>query len=174
MAARKQASAITTHCRFKLVRAGSEFEAEGDRQFVMEMITKFLGPDTGASEEVEAPRVGANRRDLAQGSGHASGKSMSIREFIRAYDVKKHTDLVVAFGYFIEKHMGQDSFTPADINGLYYEAKLENSNTSHMLIQNIKRGYVMEAKNFEGNRKRFVLTTSGEQFIETKRSELIA
>lgn len=94
-------------------------------------------------------------------------KAMSVREFILQLESRKHTELVLAFGYYLEKHSGQPAFVPADINNLYYEAKLDTSNTSQMIIQNIKRGLMMEAKKAEpGGRKQYVLTNSGEKLIE--------
>jgi DNA-binding PadR family transcriptional regulator len=51
----------------------------------------------------------------------------------------------------------------------YYEAKLEPSNTSQMIVQNIKRGFLMEAKGSERGkkgRKYYTLTQSGLAFVE--------
>ena len=94
---------------------------------------------------------------------------MSIREFIQQIDLKKHTDITVAFGYYLERVTGVSEFTPADINTCYYEAKLESSNTSQMIIQNIRRGYIMPSKKKgEKGKNRYTLTSSGEKFIETR------
>ncbi len=99
----------------------------------------------------------------------SGGKTLSIREFIQQLELKKHTDISLAFGYYLEKHQGVTEFTPADINNCYYEAKLEASNTSQMIIQNIKRGYVMPSKKKgEKGRNRYTLTSSGEKFVESK------
>ena len=98
-----------------------------------------------------------------------AGKSLSIREFIQQLDLKKHTDISLAFGYYLERHQGVTEFTPADINNCYYEAKLEASNTSQMIIQNIKRSYLMQSKKKgEKGKNRYTLTDSGEKFIESK------
>ena len=75
-------------------------------------------------------------------------------------------DLVVVFGYYLEKTAGLASFTVADINNCYYEAKLESSNTSQMVIQNIKKGFLMAAK-VKGDKQRqaFMLTRTGEEYV---------
>ena len=92
-------------------------------------------------------------------------------EFVRQLEIKKHTDFVLAFGYYLEKFAEKSSFTPADINEAYYEAKLDASNTSQMIIQNIKRGYLMSAKAKKGEstgndgKKRYTITSSGEAHI---------
>ena len=154
--------------RLRLAREGLEFEAEGDRDFVLEMIKQFAGGVISPAK----PATPSSSRD-AHPSGKtlplvkSSDKAMSIREFILQIESRKHTDLVLAFGYYLEKHSGQSAFSPADINNLYYEAKLDTSNTSQMIIQNIKRGYMMEAKKPEnGGKKLYILTNSGEKHTE--------
>jgi predicted transcriptional regulator len=77
--------------------------------------------------------------------------------------------MVLAFGYYIEKMSGLPSFTPADINACYYEAKLETSNTSQMIIQNIRNSRMMPAKKGTSKgKKAYTLTQTGEDFIEKK------
>ena len=97
-----------------------------------------------------------------------AGKKISVGEFIRQLGFKKHTDLVLAFGYYLEKNAGLQTFTPADINSCYYEAKMESSNTSQMIIQNIRRGLLMAAKKDkdQGKKGAYTLTHSGEEYIE--------
>ncbi len=161
MASRKQSA--NASYRFRLVRNGVEFEAEGDREFVLDMITQYGHPASGSAPRIQENDIGATRLQPSIGD-----KGLSVREFLRSFEIKKHTDYVLAFGYYLEKYTGQQDFTPADINKMYYEAKLESSNTSQMVIQNIKRGFVMEKKGSEGGRKRYLLTSSGEKYIEKK------
>jgi hypothetical protein len=154
--------------RLKIAQGGREFEAEGDKAFVLEML-KLYGPQATFSSAV------ADHADKkASGKSPSlvrptTGKSVSIREFIQQLDLKKHTDITLAFGYYLEKHQGMAEFTPADINNCYYEAKLESSNTSQMIIQNIKRGFLMASrKRGEKEKKRYTLTGTGEKFVESK------
>jgi hypothetical protein len=94
---------------------------------------------------------------------------MSIREFVQQLGPKKHTDITLTFGYYLEHFSDAKTFTPADINACYYDAKIEASNTSQMIIQNIRRGFMMEAKDKAAKgRKRFTLTRTGEDYIEKK------
>ena len=154
--------------RVRIVRAGVEFEAEGDKAFVLEMLKRFETETTQGSGQTRLEKDEGEKDTTSETSIVASPKGISIREFIHRINVKKHTDITLAFGYFLEHHSGLSEFTPADINNCYYEAKMESSNTSQMLIQNIKRGFVMESKGGDKARKRFTLTNSGEQFIESK------
>lgn len=147
-----------SHYRVRIVQAGRELEVEGDKDFVLEMLKRFDRPAQTVATE---PPPGEQPADSQ------SGKALSVREFIRRFSFKKHTDIVVAFAYYLEHYSGQTEFTAADVNSCYYEAKMENSNTSQMLISNIKRGYVMESKAKEkSGRKRYTLTNTGEKYVE--------
>jgi predicted transcriptional regulator len=150
--------------RLRIVRDGLEFEAEGDRTFVLDMVDQFV---KSSSRELKGKERSIPSREPGQILPISPDKGMSIREFILQLKSRKHTDLVLAFGYYLEKVSGQSAFAPADLNNLYYEAKLDTSNTSQMIIQNIKRGHMMEAKKGEaGGKKEYVLTHSGEKYIE--------
>ena len=155
---------MASQFRIRLVTKDIELEAEGDRPFVLEMLERFsvgtpnnLSGTAGAAGDAKA-------RDIAD-----TTKGLSAREFIQKLGFKRHTDRVAAFGYYLEHHSGKPEFTPADINNLYYEAKMETSNTSQAIIQNIKRSHLMEAKTEKNSKKkRYTLTQTGEQFIENK------
>jgi hypothetical protein len=159
----------TKNYRLKLVRDGNEFEAEGDRAFVLEMLKRFA-PQSTVSQELlrkQSEHKPKDKRPPLSSTSH--GKLLSIREFIQQLDLKKHTDITLAFGYYLERYTGASQFTPADINNCYYEAKMETSNTSQMIVQNIKRGYMMPSKKKgEEGRNRYTLTSTGEKFLESK------
>jgi hypothetical protein len=154
--------------RILVVRGDTRLEAEGDKNFVLEMLARFEAP---------APPVAPESRTRSRGKEKPSpdpvretARATSAGEFIRQFHFKKHTDFVLAFGYYLEKHSGLKEFSAADINNCYYEAKMESSNTSQMIIQDIKRGYMMEAKGGgkgkKGGRKLFTLTQSGEEHLQ--------
>lgn len=151
--------------RVRIVRGDQQFEAEGDKRFVLDMLKRFgvpasIDPTGGPSPRM--PKGGKPSR--LEGP---SVKGSSPGEFVRQLGFKKHTDLVLAFGYYLEHQMGAKDFTPADINNLYYEAKIENSNTSQMCISNIRRGFMMESKAAKGSGKKgYTLTRSGEDYVK--------
>ncbi|MGH9344134.1 MAG: hypothetical protein ACRD19_10270 [Terriglobia bacterium] len=156
--------------RIKLVRGDVHFEAEGDKAFVLQMLARFEAPTP--AKERPAPAFAS----LRGGKGGTTpefttvSRSTSPGEFIRQFHFKKQTDFVLAFGYYLEKHSGVKEFAAADINNCYYEAKMESSNTSQMIIQNIRRGYLMDAKGAGKKtkvaRKLFTLTRSGEEYLQ--------
>ena len=150
--------------RLKIVRSGQEFEAEGDKAFVLEMLKRF--------EQAQPTRDTAEDAALDLRPGETPTpqpiKGTSLREFVRHLGFKRHTDILVAFAYYLEKYSGVSQFTPADINNCYYEAKMEASNTSQSIIQNIKRGFVMEAKGGAKARRRYTITATGERFVDER------
>jgi hypothetical protein len=155
--------------RLKIVTGGNEFEAEGDKAFVLDMLKRF-GPGPAGTPQLplkpSEEKSGDRKRSVTTPS---PTKAMSIREFIQQFNLKKHTDITLAFGYYLEKHTGASEFTAADINNCYYDAKMESSNTNQMIVQNIKRGYMMPSKKKgEKGTLRYTLTNSGEKFVETK------
>ncbi|EJN13118.1 hypothetical protein PMI42_03509 [Bradyrhizobium sp. YR681] len=157
--------------RVRISREGEEFEVEGDRAFVLKMLERFH-PNENPAAAVEALGSARNRGKKVSPAVVAKAKSISIREFVQQLRLKRHTDITLAFGYYLERQADTTEFTPADINNCYYEAKIESSNTSQMIIQNIRRGYMMLSKTKgEKGRKRYTLTRSGETFIESKISE---
>ena len=132
------------------------------------MLSRFDAVALGAPN-IRTPTERAVVGKKIEGPPLSKGKAVSIREFIQLLGFKKHTEITLAFGYYLEKQTAAPAFTPADINNCYYEAKIESSNTSQMIIQNIRRGFMMLA-NRKGTkeRKRYTLTSSGEKFIEAK------
>jgi len=156
--------------KIKITRDGQEFEAEGDKAFVLKMLARF---ETSDGVEAVAPDVRTKKGTRAKEATRSlapRSKALSIREFIQRLGFKKHTDITLAFGYYLEKQAEAVAFTPADINNCYYEAKIEGSNTSQMIILNIRRGFMMQVKKSGKGRKRYTLTGSGEKYIETKLS----
>ena len=155
--------AVKTY-RIKIGKGDQMFEVEGDKKFVLDMLHRF---ETTDAKLPVSPNASNQAKTSAKTLALAtiSGKKMSVGEFIRQLGFKKHTDLVLAFGYYLEKFGGLNAFTPADINTCYYDSKLESSNTSQMIILNIRRGFLMQAKKGEG-KKEYTLTHSGVEHVE--------
>lgn len=146
------------------VREGEkELEIEGDKKYIEQMLVRFGYSTAHLKQETGS-------KTLSPATVHASGQEkMSPAEFILQHQIKKHTDIVIAFGYYLEKYKGMSKFTPADINNCYYEAKMEPSNSSLAIMYNIKKGFLMEAKGSvkdAAGKKCYTLTQSGLQFIE--------
>jgi hypothetical protein len=150
----------------KLQRDGFVFEAEGDKKFVEELLSRYCFHVPLAASPSSTHTAGKTEGKVEKPATRTGGKTVPPGEFARGIGSSKHTDLVLAFGYYLEKVSGSPSFTPADINNCYYEAKMDPSNTSQMIILNIKKGFIMGAKKEgESEKKRYTLTRTGEEFV---------
>ncbi|OGU35592.1 MAG: hypothetical protein A2068_09455 [Ignavibacteria bacterium GWB2_35_6b] len=146
--------------RIKIVRDNQEFEVEGDKEFVLEMIEKF---ETFSDKQTLQSYGNEFKEGEKPISKTVSTKPVSVGEFIRLLGFKKHTDIVLSFGYYLEIYGDLKEFSPADINNCYYEAKMESSNTSQMIIYNIKKGFFMPTR---GENKNYTLTQTGIDYIK--------
>jgi predicted transcriptional regulator len=154
--------------RIRFRQGDTEFEVEGDRAYVTRTY-QDLKEILGLSERAKPVLTGAGEQKTTKSSVSKplGGKTSSPREFIDRYGLKRHVDIVLAFAYFLERIRGLKSFTGADVNTCYYEAKVEPSNTSQMIINNIKKGFIMpQSKKQKGARTSYTVTRSGEEFVE--------
>jgi hypothetical protein len=151
--------------RIRFRQGDTEFEIEGDRAYVTQTY-EDLKQIIGVSERSKPVLAGEQKIAKSSTGKSTGGKASSPREFIDRFGVKRHVDIVLAFGYFLEKTRGLKSFTGADINTCYYEAKVEPSNTSQMIINNIKKGFIMPQSKKTGARASYTVTRTGEEFVE--------
>jgi hypothetical protein len=152
--------------RLKIANGDRLFEAEGDKKFVLDMWAKFQEKTPHVKESITEKKLQEKTSEQPSFTIR-SGKALSVGEFIRQLGVKRHTEFVLAFGYYLEKYAGMHEFGPADINKCYYDSKMDSSNTSQMLIQNIKQGRIMEAKGAKKKGlKQYTLTRTGEEYID--------
>ncbi|RLB12438.1 MAG: hypothetical protein DRG63_11670 [Deltaproteobacteria bacterium] len=149
--------------RIRIVKPEFELEAEGDKAFVMDMIRRLEGNVPAFAMDVKS-----RGRQLTNKTS-TERKLISAGEFIRQVGAKKHTDTVLAFGYYLEKYAGLKQFTAADINRCYSDAKMKNSNTSQIIINNIRTRRIVEVKKKgEKGPKAYVLTRTGVEYIEKR------
>ena len=96
-------------------QADTEFEIEGDRNYVTKTYQE-LKEILGLSERSKPVLVGEQKPTKSIAGKSLGGRTSSPREFIDRYGVKRHVDIVLAFGYFLERLRSQKNFTGADIN----------------------------------------------------------
>jgi len=154
---------MKTSYRIRFKQGDTEFEIEGDRNYVTRNFQE-IRDILGLTQSAKPVLAGETKAERSVSVRPVGGKSSSPREFIDRYGLKRHVDIVLAFGYFLEKTRNLKTFTGADINTCYYEAKVEPSNTSQMIINNIKKGFIMQSGK-SGSRKGYTLTRTGEEFV---------
>lgn len=139
-----------------------EFEVRGDKTFVNRAYSEFK---SGLLGTTRSESMVSSRPTASPAAPRSNAKNTSPRELLDRFGVKRHVDVVLAFGYYLEKYRALKGFTSVDINTCYYEAKIEPSNTSQMIINNIRKGYMMQAPR-SGKKKTFTITRTGEEFVE--------
>jgi len=112
-------------------------------------------------------RISALEKIFAKGRKQTTKKGISIKEFILAKKPEGDVQKTLVIGYYLEKYEGLDSFTAKDIEDGFRTAKeTVPENINDKVNLNIKNGHMMEAKEKKDNRKAWVLTASGERYIE--------
>ena len=94
-------------------------------------------------------------------------KKLSVKEFLiskaPADDVKK----TLAIGYYLEKYRDLSSFNKRDLEDGFRQAKEPvPGNINDRINSNIKKGHVMLASEKKDALKAWVLTSSGERYVE--------
>lgn len=114
--------------------------------------------------KIEAGAVGAGGGNKAAG---ASEKKLSIREFLLKHPPTTDIQRTLAIGHYLEMHEGMSSFTRADLERGYRDAKHNlPSNMGVNIIHCIKAGNMMETKEKKDNKPAYVVTSTGELFVE--------
>jgi len=108
----------------------------------------------------------ANAGGGQKAAARVAMKKLSIKEFLLESPPTTDIQRTLAVGYFLETHAGMASFTRADLEKGYSDAKESTpSNISVNIKHCIKQGHMMEAEERKDNKTAYVVTRSGEQFV---------
>lgn len=121
-------------------------------------------------ERVARIESGATPTPVATPS--AAGKvprKTSIKEFLLEHRPEDDVQRTLAIGYFLETSEGMSSFNKADLEKGYRLAKEQlPSNINDKVNMSIKNGHLMEAEEKKESMKAWVVTSTGEQYIQSK------
>lgn len=93
-------------------------------------------------------------------------KNLSIREFLISKAPNDDVKKTLSICYFLEMYEGMESLNKEDIEDGFRKAKAKvPENINYKVFRNIKKGYIMEAKNKKNNLKAWTLTNSGIEFV---------
>lgn len=96
-------------------------------------------------------------------------KQVSVREFLLTKELNSSKDVTLAIGHYLESHTGLPSFNISDIEKAFRQAKIKPpANINDMVNKNINKGMVMEAEEKREGKKAWVLTGTGEEYINNK------
>jgi polyhydroxyalkanoate synthesis regulator phasin len=121
-------------------------------QSLEERVTKLEAQPSNAVKSVPAE---ANK-----------GKGISVKEFIISSKPSGDVQKTLAIGYYLEKYEKMASFNVDDISRHFQLAKESTpQNINDKINMNIKKGHLMEADSKKDNKKAWVVTNTGEQFL---------
>jgi len=98
----------------------------------------------------------------------SEGKKLSIKEFMLTKNQTDDVQKTLVIGYYLEHFEGMDKFNAKDLAEGFRSAKEPlPGNVNDKVNSNIGKGYMMAAKEKKDKFKAWVLTNSGEKFIES-------
>lgn len=97
----------------------------------------------------------------------AKVKTVSAKEFLMTKELKTDTQKTLVLGYYLEYVEGMGSFNSGDLETAFRSAKESlPANINDTVNKNIARGLIMEAKEKKESKKAWVLTSTGEKYVE--------
>ena len=100
-------------------------------------------------------------------------KPTSVREFVKSKQPKTGIDTTQLIAHYLEKFDGVSPLNLEDLTRGFAEAKEPlPSNPSDTVYKNIRRGFLTEAKEKKGGTKAWIVTNSGERFVENGLKDL--
>jgi len=94
-------------------------------------------------------------------------KQTSAKEFLLSKKPSNTVEKTLLLAYYLERVRRMRSFNISDVANVFHEAKEKTpANLNDMVNKNIVKGYIMEAQEQKDARKAWVLTSTGERFVE--------
>ena len=101
-------------------------------------------------------------------------RRLSIKEFLLEHRPVDDVQKTLAIGYFLEMNEGMESFNKSDLEKGYRAAKEQvPSNINDKVNMSIKNGHMMEAEGKKDSMKAWVLTSTGEQYVQNGYKKVI-
>jgi hypothetical protein len=111
-------------------------------------------------------RISAIERSL-QASPESVKKRVSVKEFILSKKPKNDVERTLSIGYYLENWEALSAFNVKDLEKGFRDAREKVPNNINLcVIANTGKGHMMEAKGKKDNLKAWVLTNSGEKYVE--------
>lgn len=112
-------------------------------------------------------RVAALEKPASPHRSPQNAKPLSLREFVLSKSPQTEVDAAIVIAYHLEKHDGISSFTSEDLKNGFAQAKEPSPvNPSEVLAKNARKGFIMDAPEKKKGLKAWVLTNTGERYVE--------
>ncbi len=103
----------------------------------------------------------------SRGRSMTAQKKMSAKEFLMTKEFKTETQKTLVLGYYLEHVERIQSFNIDDLVSAFQAAKERRpKNMNDAVNKNIIRGFLMEAAEKKDSKKAWVLTSTGEKYVE--------
>ena len=104
---------------------------------------------------------------LISTKSEAVQKKISIKEFILSKKITDDIQKTLAIGYYLEKYKNFSSFNKNDLEEWFGKSKEDlPKNINDNVNKNIKHGHMMEADEKKEGLKAWVVTITGEGYVE--------
>ena len=100
------------------------------------------------------------------------GKKLSVKEYLLTRKPSDDVQRTLVIGYYLEHFESMESYNVRDLaNGFRSAKEPPPLNINDKVNVNIRKGHMMEAKEKKDKSKAWVLTNSGEKFVEGEMPE---
>jgi hypothetical protein len=114
-----------------------------------------------------APAAGSNNDN--DSSNIPLAKKLSLKEFIISQAPSNAVQTTLTIAYYLENYDGLNPFHAADLEQGFRAAREPvPANINDKANMCVKNGYFMEAKDKKENKKSWVVTRSGEEFVRAR------
>ena len=144
----------------KAVRIGDkEVSVSGDKEFVEAEFDKLIEKVFGTSDLAVAVEIPVKQK---------RGKGLSLREFLEKRGSVPQRGNMVLVGYYMEKELGQQTFTREELEALARENKVPLGKNPWRDVAALIQGGLIEPLGERAGRPAYRLTLKGEKFAEEK------
>ena len=136
------------------VRKGDfEVEVQGDKEFVLRKYPELAALVTNQAKATP---------ELSSPPGQ-----QSLAEFLREKNPTSHNDFGIVYAYYLHKSKGYDSYNVDDIDKCYTDSRTQKpKNLNAVMDSNVSRGFLMVADAKKDGKKAWVITRTGEEYVE--------
>ncbi|QQO32099.1 hypothetical protein JJC00_26375 [Bradyrhizobium diazoefficiens] len=131
-----------------------------------EKLDAILEAIKGLDARVTRIEAGSSAASVSRNAAAGGSKKRSVKEFLLENPPATDIQRTLGIGYFLEMHLGMSSFTRAELEKGYSDAKEPMPSNIGVNIRHcIKQGHLMEPDEKKNNKTAYVVTRSGEQFV---------
>ncbi len=131
------------------------------------MTTKIIEQRLSELEERVTKLEVAGSVSPVRHAGLGKQKKISAKEFLMTKELRTETQKTLVLGYYLEYMEGMATFNIDDLMVVFRTAKEKHPrNVNDVVNKNVARGLLMEVVEKKNSKKAWVLTSTGEKWVE--------